>query len=71
VIHGRCESCGCEDESLISVQRVYLIPAELPSDRRTGEFSSVVGDDQMVLDDIEQWCFVCRSMYPHVPFPTT
>lgn len=43
------------------VQRVYLIA---PPD-------ATVGTDQMrVLDDIEMWCFVCRSMYPHAGVET-
>jgi hypothetical protein len=57
----RCESCGSDavsDVDLLSVQRVYLVaPPE-----------GTVGNEQVrVLDDIELWCFVCRSMYPHAP----
>jgi hypothetical protein len=53
---GRCESCGVDGVELVAVQRIYLVT---PTD-------GVVGADQVtVLDDIEQWCYVCRSMYPH------
>ena len=55
----RCESCGSEaayDDDLVNVQRVYLVT----------KTETTVGAQQVrVLDDIERWCFVCRSMYPH------
>lgn len=57
----RCDSCGSDsagDGDLISVQRVYLVARP----------EGTVGSEQVrVLDDIESWCFVCRSMYPHAP----
>jgi hypothetical protein len=60
----RCDSCGTEsagDDDLISVQRVYLLaPPE----------GTVGGDQVRVLDDIEAWCFVCRTMYPHQAIAT-
>ena len=55
----RCESCGSDatsDEDVVSVQRVYLIA---PPD------GTVAKAQVTVLDDIEAWCFVCRTMYPH------
>ncbi len=60
----RCDSCGSDgtgDGDLVRVQRVYLLaPPE-----------ATVGADQMsILDDIESWCFVCRSMYPHAGVET-
>ena len=60
----RCDSCGSDGAGagdLINVQRVYLITAS----------EGTIGADQMrVLDDIELWCFVCRSMYPHAGVET-
>lgn len=60
----RCDSCGSDgtgDGDLVSVQRVYLVAAP----------EGAVGADGMrVLDDIEMWCFVCRSMYPHAAVET-
>jgi len=48
-----CESCGRDDEPLTKVQRIYLTPAsgDTPASERAG--------------DIEWWCFVCRTHYPH------
>lgn len=60
----RCESCGSDQDStadLVSVQRVYLVaPPE----------GTVGSEEVRVLDDIEAWCFVCRSMYPHAVIET-
>jgi hypothetical protein len=55
--HGgmQCESCGHDSDDLASVQRIYLVDAEAPGGPTT----------TTVLDDIEQWCFPCRSLYPH------
>lgn len=56
----RCESCGSDatnDDDILSVQRVYLVA--LPE----GAVSALM----TVPDDIEAWCFVCRTMYPHEP----
>ena len=48
-----CESCGRDDEPLTKVQRIYHTPAsgDTPASERAG--------------DIEWWCFVCRTHYPH------
>ena len=57
----RCESCGCAptaNDDIVGVQRVYLVP---PADGSVGAATLTV------LDDIEAWCFVCRTMYPHEP----
>ena len=49
-----CDSCGAEGEVLTPVRRTYVTPEswDTPSSSRT-------------LDDIERWCFACRSHYPH------
>ncbi len=57
----RCDSCGSDPvtgDDLAHVQRVYLVARE----------EGTVGAERVtVLDDIEAWCFVCRTMYPHQP----
>ena len=51
-----CESCGGEADELFGVRRSYPTPA---------------GPDGVpgahVLDEVEHWCFVCLTHYPHVP----
>ena len=49
-----CDSCGAEGEVLTSVRRTYVTPEswDTPASART-------------LDDVERWCFACRSHYPH------
>jgi len=53
-----CESCGSPEppEALEAVHRVYLL---------TDGEGTVVGE--RVLDDVEQWCLSCRSLYPNRP----
>ncbi len=54
----RCDSCGRdEDETdVIAVRRVYVTPAAWEQDERID-----------VVDEVEHWCFPCRSHYPHQP----
>lgn len=51
-----CESCGVPDDDLAAVHRVYVRPAAWDQEEKVD-----------VLDDVERWCFPCRSMYPHQP----
>jgi hypothetical protein len=50
----RCESCGREDEEVVSVRRVYVTPETWDTEGKVD-----------VVDEIEHWCFACRSHYPH------
>ena len=50
----RCESCGRDDEEVVSVHRVYVTPETWDTEGKVD-----------VLDEVEQWCFACRSHYPH------
>jgi hypothetical protein len=51
-----CESCGVPADDLASVHRVYVTPEAWDRQEKVD-----------VVDDVEQWCFPCRSMYPHQP----
>jgi hypothetical protein len=52
---GHCDSCGRDDEDdVIAVHRVYVTPESWDTQERIE-----------VVDEIEHWCFVCRSHYPH------
>ncbi len=53
---GTCDSCGREDEELYAVHRVYVTP----------EAWDTPGSSRQ-LDDVERWCLVCVSHYPHEP----
>jgi hypothetical protein len=60
MLTGICDSCGDASESLVGVHRVYLRPSpSLP-----GAAVDLSGPAD-VLPDIEQWCFPCRTHYPH------
>ena len=49
-----CENCAREDEDLVLVNRVYVVPETWD----TPGSSTTMGDAEL-------WCFSCRSMYPH------
>ena len=51
-----CESCGADDATLYAVRRMYVTPADWDTEGR-----------EVVLDDVEQWCFSCCTHYPHRP----
>lgn len=53
-----CENCARPDDDLAPVRRRYVVPPAWDTE----------GSDR-VLDDIETWCFSCRSIYPHQPVP--
>jgi hypothetical protein len=53
-VSGHCESCGRDDEEVVSVHRVYVTPETWDTEGKID-----------VLDEVEQWCFSCRSHYPH------
>ena len=50
---GTCESCGRDEDDLLLVRRLYVTPEawDTPGKVEPG------GE--------EQWCFVCRTHYPH------
>jgi hypothetical protein len=49
-----CENCAREDDDLVIVNRVYVVP----------EAWDTPGSSSRQ-DEAELWCFACRSMYPH------
>jgi hypothetical protein len=49
-----CESCGAPSDDLVEVHRVYVTPAAWDTEERVD-----------VVDEVELWCFPCRSLYPH------
>ena len=50
----RCDSCGRDDDPVVAVHRVYVTPESWDTPGKVD-----------VVDEVEQWCFVCRSHYPH------
>ena len=54
---GTCESCGRDDATdLARVHRVYVTPEAWDTEGKVD-----------VLDEVEHWCFPCRTSYPHEP----
>jgi hypothetical protein len=56
VTTSRCDSCGRDEPAadVEAVHRVYVTPGSWETEERID-----------VQDDVEQWCFACRSHYPH------
>ncbi len=61
--HRVCDSCGAPDDDLAPVQRVYVTPGAWD----LAAADEPAGDTVDVVDDVERWCFPCRSQYPHRP----
>lgn len=56
MLTGICDSCGDATDTLVGVHRIYLVGPTTPTlPERRAE----------VLAEIEQWCFPCRTHYPH------
>jgi hypothetical protein len=49
-----CENCGVEDDELVLVRRVYVVPASWDTP-----------GSETVLEEPELWCISCCSQYPH------
>jgi hypothetical protein len=49
-----CDSCGRDEAELRPVHRVYVVPEawDRPGSEKT-------------LAEVEEWCFACRTHYPH------
>ncbi len=61
--HETCDSCGAPADDVAPVHRVYVTQGawNLSAPDEAGE------DKVDVLDEVERWCFPCRSQYPHQP----
>jgi hypothetical protein len=57
-----CVSCGALADDTARVRRVYVTPGgwDLGADEPAPDRVEVV-------DEVEAWCFPCRSQYPHQP----
>jgi hypothetical protein len=55
-VRDTCGSCGRDDEEVEAVRRVYITPDSWDTPGST-----------KVMDEIEWWCFSCRTQYPHEP----
>ena len=57
-----CENCARPDADLAPVHRMYVVAAAWDAEI----IGEIVGEaSEKVLDDVETWCFSCRSLYPH------
>ena len=49
-----CTSCGRDDEEVDAGHRVYVTPEAWDTPGAVD-----------VQDEVEYWCFACRTQYPH------
>jgi hypothetical protein len=54
---GQCQSCGDEATDLTLVRRLWVTPEDWDTPGSVTE------------GDVEWWCFVCRTHYPHQEEP--
>lgn len=52
--HGHCDSCGDDGTAVVAVHRVYVTPEAWDTEGKVE-----------VVDEVERWCFPCRTSYPH------
>jgi hypothetical protein len=57
---GRCDSCGDLAVEVVPVHRVYVTPEAWDTEEKVE-----------VLDEVEHWCFPCRTSYPHEELEAT
>jgi hypothetical protein len=73
-----CDSCGAAAADTAPVHRVYVTPRAwdlfgdqaADADEETGGEGAggdTRADHVEVVDEVERWCFPCRSQYPHQP----
>jgi hypothetical protein len=51
---GTCDSCGSDGTPVVAVHRAYVTPEAWDTEGKVE-----------VLDEVERWCFPCRTHYPH------
>jgi len=51
---GTCDSCGTEAVEVRKVHRAYVTPEAWDTEEKVE-----------VLEDVERWCYPCRTHYPH------
>jgi hypothetical protein len=51
---GDCDSCGDPAVEVVAVTRLYIVPESWDTE---GSVTEAAG--------LEQWCFPCRTHYPH------
>ncbi len=50
----RCDSCGDDDVEVVALHRLYVTPEAWDQEEKVE-----------VVADVERWCSVCRTHYPH------
>ena len=51
-----CENCAIEDDELVLVRRVYVVPESWDRER-----------SEVIVQEPELWCVSCATQYPCAP----
>jgi hypothetical protein len=51
---GTCENCAREDSEIAPVKRMYVVPESWDTK-----------GSSTTMDEVERWCWSCRTQYPH------
>jgi hypothetical protein len=62
-----CESCGAPADDTAPVHRVYVTPPAWDLSGADDRDDEGHGERVEMVDEVERWCFPCRSQYPHQP----
>lgn len=54
-----CENCDRPDDDLAAVHRMYVVPESWDT-----------AGSATTLDEVEWWCYSCRTQYPHADADT-
>jgi hypothetical protein len=57
---GSCDSCGDVGVEVAPVHRAYVTPEAWDTEEKVE-----------ILDEVEHWCFPCRTSYPHEELEAT
>ena len=57
---GSCDSCGDVGVEVARVHRAYVTPEAWDTEEKVE-----------ILDEVEHWCFPCRTSYPHEELEAT
>lgn len=50
----RCDSCGDDGVEVVALHRLYVTPEAWDQEEKVE-----------IVPEVEQWCSVCRTHYPH------
>ena len=66
-----CESCGREEPSVTTVQRMYLAGPSSGDGPEATAPRELDCEEQPAAGEIEMWCASCCATFPHIGIDST